>query len=241
MFCAPARPANWRASAASTRVGFWNKLVAHPAYDDFWQRAGRWTRCWRSSRSPCRPCWCTACGTGRHLRRARRLQGDQAEGQRQRQGVPGHGPVAARPADRRRQHTGRHQFRQRHRAVFPPEDPAPFLAVPEGRRRRGRRHRPGHRLRDRHQQVAQLAAWPMGCASGCAIKPTPLLSGGRPETDLAAPGADDTAYEEYIVRSGQAGALPRAPAQLRLRGGQGPTWPRWLVDDQREASGRTDV
>ena len=46
-------------------------------------------------------------GPGGHLRRHRRLQGDQAEGHRQRQGVPGHGPLASRPGDRRRQHARR--------------------------------------------------------------------------------------------------------------------------------------
>ena len=41
-------------------------------------------------------------GPGGHLRRPRPLQGPRAEGPRQRQGVPGHGPVAPRPGDRRR-------------------------------------------------------------------------------------------------------------------------------------------
>ena len=50
------------------QVGFWQKLIAHPAYDSWWS-SRRWTRCWRriSSRrgSRCPPCWCTACGTRR--------------------------------------------------------------------------------------------------------------------------------------------------------------------------------
>ena len=59
-------------------------------------------------------------GPGGHLRRHRRLQGDQAEGHGQRQGLPGHGPVAPRPGDPRRQRARRDQVQQRHGADVPP-------------------------------------------------------------------------------------------------------------------------
>ena len=75
----------------------------------------------------------------------------------QRQGVPGDGPVASRPGDRRRQHARRAEVRQRHGALLPPRDPAAVpRSVPEGRRAEGRR-RAGDGVRDRHEHVAAAA------------------------------------------------------------------------------------
>ena len=45
-----------------------------------------------------------------------RLQSDQAEGHEQRQGLSGDGPLASRAGDRRRQHAGRLEIRQRYRS-----------------------------------------------------------------------------------------------------------------------------
>jgi len=84
----------------------------------------------------------------------------------------------------------------------------------------------------------RLDRWPSGCNSGCTITPTRLyLDAGRKasfKVPLAA-GSD-----EYI-------SDPAKPVPYRSRPSQPMgytlplTWPEWLVDDQREASGRTDV
>ena len=58
-----------------------------------------------------------ALGSGGHLRRHRRLQGDRAQGHRQRQGVPRDGPLVPRAADRGRQRARRPEVGQRHRAA----------------------------------------------------------------------------------------------------------------------------
>ena len=85
-----------------------------------------------------------------------------------------------------------------------------------------------------------LPAWPAGCASGCTVQPVPLyLSAGRKLT-FAAPKSTDTAFDEYV-------SDPAKPVPFRARpiqpaaNGNGRTWSQWLVDDQREASGRPDV
>jgi putative CocE/NonD family hydrolase len=49
-----------------------------------------------------------------------------------------------------------------------------------------------------------------------------------------APKAGDTAFDEYI-------SDPAKPVPYRARPIDGGSWSRWLVDDQREASGRPDV
>lgn len=85
-----------------------------------------------------------------------------------------------------------------------------------------------------------LSAWPSGCASGCSVKPTPLYLSAGLKLSFSGPKADDSAFEEYV-------SDPAKPVPFRARPIQpvgydnGMTWPLWLVDDQREASGRPDV
>jgi putative CocE/NonD family hydrolase len=86
----------------------------------------------------------------------------------------------------------------------------------------------------------RLDSWPSGCASGCAVKRTPLHLLPGLKLGYDAPAASGSAYEEYV-------SDPAKPVPFRARPiqpvgyGNGLTWPQWLVDDQREASGRTDV
>jgi putative CocE/NonD family hydrolase len=79
----------------------------------------------------------------------------------------------------------------------------------------------------------RLSAWPRGCDNGCALKPTPLyLNAGLNAgftSKSAVPG-----YEEYV-------SDPAKPVPFRARPIDGSSWSRWLVDDQREMSGRPDV
>ena len=86
----------------------------------------------------------------------------------------------------------------------------------------------------------RLPAWPAGCANGCAIKPTPLYLAAGLKLSYAAPKSGDAAFEEYV-------SDPAKPVPFRARPNRPTgytselTWWRWLVDDQREASGRPDV
>jgi putative CocE/NonD family hydrolase len=85
-----------------------------------------------------------------------------------------------------------------------------------------------------------LASWPSGCPSGCAVTPTPFYLRAGLEAGFTAPAAGDSAFDEYV-------SDPAKPVPFRARPSQPVgytlplTWPQWLVDDQREASGRTDV
>ena len=77
----------------------------------------------------------------------------------------------------------------------------------------------------------RLTSWPSGCASGCTVKGTPLYL--RAGLHLGStPGT--SGYEEYI-------SDPAKPVPYRARPIDATSWARWLVDDQREQSGRTDV
>ncbi|MYM27370.1 CocE/NonD family hydrolase [Duganella sp. CY15W] len=94
-----------------------------------------------------------------------------------------------------------------------------------------------------------LDSWPAGCVSGCVIAPATLrlAAGARlnltntASVPLARP-AQKEAYDEYV--SDPAKPVPYRQRPIAPYGydeAKGQTWPRWLVDDQREASGRTDV
>jgi putative CocE/NonD family hydrolase len=86
----------------------------------------------------------------------------------------------------------------------------------------------------------RLPAWPAGCATGCSVKPTRLYLGAGLKLGFAAPGAGDAAYDEYV--SDPAKPVPFRPRPIQPVGyDNGLTWSQWLVDDQREASGRPDV
>jgi len=86
----------------------------------------------------------------------------------------------------------------------------------------------------------RLNAWPAGCVEGCRVEPQPLYLRGGLGLGFEPPVAGEPAFEEYV-------SDPAKPVPFRARpilpvGYDDPrTWPEWLVDDQREASGRPDV
>lgn len=85
----------------------------------------------------------------------------------------------------------------------------------------------------------KLQFWPSGCANGCRPKVTPLYLEADGKLGFAAPTVEGS-YDEYV-------SDPAKPVPFRTRPSQpvgytpNLSWVRWLVDDQREFSGRTDV
>ncbi len=77
-----------------------------------------------------------------------------------------------------------------------------------------------------------LYSWPSGC-TGCSIKPTPLYLSTGLKLGFDAPRSGG-AFEEYV-------SDPAKPVPYRKRPIDDGTWRQWLVEDQREASGRPDV
>ncbi len=83
----------------------------------------------------------------------------------------------------------------------------------------------------------RLTAWPAGCASGCSVQPTPIYLEAGPRLGFTTPGSGDAPFDEYV-------SDPSKPVPYRARPSlpaTGPGWAQWLVDDQRESSGRPDV
>ncbi len=86
----------------------------------------------------------------------------------------------------------------------------------------------------------RLPSWPVGCESGCAVRPKPLYLQSGLKVGFEAPKAGAAEFEEYV--SDPAKPVPFRSRPIQPVGyGVESTWSQWLVDDQREASGRPDV
>ena len=82
----------------------------------------------------------------------------------------------------------------------------------------------------------KLAAWPSGCDRGCTIAPTPLYLGAGGSAGFEAPTAPG--HDEYV--SDPAKPVTHMPRPIvELSGGD--EWRYWLVSDQRQAAARPDV
>jgi putative CocE/NonD family hydrolase len=86
----------------------------------------------------------------------------------------------------------------------------------------------------------KLASWPSGCPGGCPVQPAPLYLTSGLGLSFTEPSASGAEFDAYVSDPAKPVPYRRRPAQpigyvLPL------TWPEWLVDDQREQSGRTDV
>jgi len=84
----------------------------------------------------------------------------------------------------------------------------------------------------------RLPPWPSGCLSGCTITPLPLYLEPGMKLSSTAPQNTTETYEEYV--SDPAKPVPYLVRPVRPFG-YGETWPTWLVTDQREPAARPDV
>lgn len=86
----------------------------------------------------------------------------------------------------------------------------------------------------------RLDAWPPDGTSGSAVRPTPLYLNAALKLSFTAPRPGESPFEEFV--SDPAKPVPFVARPIRVMGSDNaPNWTRWLVSDQREASGRPDV
>ena len=87
----------------------------------------------------------------------------------------------------------------------------------------------------------RLSSWPSGCPSGCTVRRTPLYLNAGLKLSLTAPTATDgPGFDEYI--SDPAKPIPFSGRPSHPMGfANNVPWANWLVDDQREVSSRPDV
>jgi uncharacterized protein len=86
----------------------------------------------------------------------------------------------------------------------------------------------------------RLPTWPAGCDHGCSVRATPLYLNAGLKLSLNEPKPGDAPFDEYVSDPARPVPFRRRPIQP-VGYDNGLTWPEWLVDDQREASGRPDV
>ncbi|MGA7615850.1 MAG: CocE/NonD family hydrolase [Thermoanaerobaculia bacterium] len=82
----------------------------------------------------------------------------------------------------------------------------------------------------------QLQTWPSGCESGCRIVPAPLYLESGLKVGFTPPTAQSGQFDQYV--SDPSKPIPYVQRPIHNSGEQ---WRTWLVSDQRQASGRTDV
>jgi uncharacterized protein len=83
-----------------------------------------------------------------------------------------------------------------------------------------------------------LSGWPMGCTAACSVDHQKIYF--QPNGTLGFTAAAGSAFESYV--SDPAKPVPYLPRPIHIGGEAGETsWQTWLVSDQRHAASRTDV
>ena len=86
----------------------------------------------------------------------------------------------------------------------------------------------------------RLKAWPSGCDAGCATRNQSLYLRSESTLSFAAPGTSDATHSEYVSDPAKPIPFTRRPVQP-VTYADDDYWPNWLVEDQRDAASRTDV
>jgi hypothetical protein len=81
--------------------------------------------------------------------------------------------------------------------------------------------------------------WPQSCSSGCPFKSQPLYLAAGTKLSFDKPNKTASPFDEYVADPAK--PVTYRPRPIRPTYTADSTWRRWLVDDQRFASDRTDV
>jgi putative CocE/NonD family hydrolase len=220
------------------QLGFWNKLLAHPAYDAFWQdQAVDKLLAAQPLKVPVMLVdseWDQEDIYGAlavykaikpkdiHNDKVFLVMGPWYHGQEHNDGSA-LGPIqfGSDTARYYRQHILRPFLAQYLKDGAPKDDTAPVNAFVTGT-----------------NEWQRLPNWPAGCPAGCAIKPTALyLEPGMKLGFDAPPSGGDGGYDQYV--SDPSKPIPYRARPIPAMGSA--TWSRWLVEDQRAAATRPDV
>ncbi|MGN2247952.1 CocE/NonD family hydrolase [Frateuria sp. GZRR35] len=221
------------------QLGFWNKIVAHPAYDAFWSQQAVDTLL---AKQPLKVPVMLVHGlwdqediygalavyraiepkdAGGNM--VKLVMGPWYHGQQIEEGSAlGAIRFGSDTAKYFREHILRPYLAQYLKDGAPKADIAPVTAFQTGTNRWQR-----------------LDHWPLACERGCATSSRALYLEPDNKLGFVAP-AQDAAYDEYLSDPGHPVPFRARPIQP-VGYDNGLTWQEWLVDDQREASGRTDV
>jgi putative CocE/NonD family hydrolase len=222
------------------QLGFWNKILAHPAYDDFWrEQAMDRILADQPLKVPVMlvdSLWDQEDIYGAVAVYKAIKPKDAHDDMVYLVLGPWHHGQEIEPAD----HLGAIRFGSDTGTYFQEHILAPFLAHYLKSDAPPNPVAPVSAYLTGANRWERLSAWPQGCAGGCSIKPTPFYLHADGQAGFAPPAAAESRETSYV-------SDPAKPVPFRARPSQpigydgDLTWPQWLVDDQRPFSGRTDV
>ena len=222
------------------QIGFWNKLLAHPAYDAFWreQAVDKLLAAAQSLRVPVmlvHSLWDQEDSYGAlAVYAAIKPKDTRGDMVKLVMGPWYHGQEIEEGSA-----LGAIRFGSDTAKYFREQVLRPFLAqyLKDGAAKADLA--PVTAFETGTNQWRRLDRWPLVCESGCPTKSRPLYLQPDLKLRFSTPPTG-AAYSEFV-------SDPTHPVPFRARPIQpigydpGQTWSQWLVDDQREASGRTDV
>jgi putative CocE/NonD family hydrolase len=85
----------------------------------------------------------------------------------------------------------------------------------------------------------RLPGWPDGCDAGCKPEMSPLYFHSGLKLGFSQPESNASESDSWV--SDPAKPVPYRSRPIRPNYAPDSTWPRWLVDDQRDVSSRPDV
>ena len=85
----------------------------------------------------------------------------------------------------------------------------------------------------------ELKSWPSGCTEGCSITHQKFYLAPLGKLATSVPPASLPGFDSYV--SDPAKPVPYLPRPIHIEGEGGASWQTWLTSDQREAASRTDV
>jgi putative CocE/NonD family hydrolase len=221
------------------QIGFWNKIIAHPAYDAFWREQAMDQIL---ARSPLKVPTMLVAGLWDQediygaiaVYKALYAQPGNRENLFLVLGPWFHGQQIEEASA-----LGPIRFGSDTGLYFRREILTPFLARYLKNDAAAPQPAPVTAFRTGSNTWERLPSWPSACGGTCQPKATPLYLRAEGKLAFEAP-PQGAAFDEYV-------SDPAKPVPFRARPSQPVgydppfTWTRWLVDDQREFSGRTDV
>ncbi len=226
------------------QIGFWNKITQHPAYDSFW--SGQAVDQILAKEPLTVPTMLVASLWDQEdiygaIAVYKSVTAAQPEAARQNLFLvlgPWHHGQEIEPASS----LGAIQFGSDTGYTFRTQILAPFLAHYLETSAPPMATAPVTAFETGDNRWQALRSWPSGCPDGCLPKATPLYLQAEGKLSFIEPPATAAGGvpDEYI-------SDPAKPVPFRTRPSQpvgytpNLSWVRWLVDDQREFSGRPDV
>ena len=222
---------DWAERSGYAQLPYWQKMLAHPAYDDFWQGQAL-DKLLAANPSNVPTLWEQGLWDQEDMYGAiTAWEALKAKGKMGNNFLV-MGPWRHSQVNREGRSLGPFQWNGDTAAQFREDMVLPFFNQylkdgPPVKLPAATIYNSGENRWDRFK------TWPLACASGCAAPLTPIYVGSEGQLGFAKPQAGSTSYI-----SDPAKPVPHLPRPVNFGDGR---WGDWLVSDQRHTDGRPDV